>query len=141
MKVINAKGLIMGRLASSITKDLLAGESIVVVNVSDAVISGTLAQEVRRLNSLKHQKSKRNPENSPKYPRVPHLMFKRIVRGMLPKKNSRGRDALHRLRAYPGIPAGVDASQAVTMESISKKPVRATTLGAVCKAFSYDVKA
>lgn len=141
MKVINAKGLIMGRLASYIAKDLLAGETIAVVNVSDVIVSGTLSQEVARLNSLKHQKNKMNPENSPKYPRVPHLMFKRVVRGMLPKKNSRGRDALHRLRAYPGIPANVDATNAITFANIAKKPLRATTLGAVCRAFSYDVKA
>ena len=141
MKVINAKGLIMGRLASKVAKDLLSGETIAVVNVSDVVISGTLEQEVVRLNSLKHQKRKTNPEHSPKYPRVPHMMFKRIVRGMLPKKSSRGREALHRLRAYPGIPANVDAKEAITYEEVSKKPLRATTLGAVCRAFSYDVKA
>ena len=101
------------------------------------LVSGSLAYEVARLNSLKGQKSKQNPEHSPKYPRVPHMLFKRIVRGMLPKRNSRGRDALHRLRAYSGTSVTVDMSKAVRYADIAKKPHKSTTLGAVCAAFSW----
>ncbi|VVB57222.1 50S ribosomal protein L13 [uncultured archaeon] len=137
MKIIDAKGLVAGRLASKVAKELLMGETVSVVNVSDVVVSGTLAYEIKRLNSLKHQKSKTNPEHSPKYPRVPRMLFKRMVRGMLPKKTSRGRDALHRLRAYEGVPVTIDMGKAERPAGLDKKPVKATTLGAVCRAFSW----
>ena len=137
MKIIDAKGLICGRLASKIAKELLAGETIHVVNVSEAIVSGTLAYETKRLNSLKHQKSKQDPERSPKYPRVPRMMFKRIVRGMLPKKSSRGREALHRLRAYEGVPVTLDMSKVERYAEFAKKPAKATTLGRVCESFSW----
>ena len=138
MKVIDAKGLIAGRLASQIAKQLLAGETVAVVNVSDALVSGTLKYEVGRLNSLKHQKSKQDPERSPKYPRVPQMLFKRMVRGMLPKKSSRGREALKRLRAYSGVPVTVDMSKAERYEEIAKRPPKSTTIGAMCRAFSWE---
>ena len=138
MQVINAKGLIMGRLATKVAKTLLSGEEVIVVGVSDTIVTGSLRQEVDRLNSLKHQKSKTNPEHSPKYPRVPHMMFKRVVRGMLPKKTSRGREALHRLKAYSDVPETIDVTGAITYPEFAKKPARYTTLGAICKAFSYE---
>lgn len=127
----------MGRLATKVAKSLLAGEEVMVVGVSDAVVTGSLSQHVANLNSLKHQKRKTNPENSPKYPRVPHMMFKRVVRGMLPKKTSRGRQALHRLKAYSEIPEKFDMKTAVTFPEFAKRPARSTTLGAICRAFSY----
>ncbi|MEB3860287.1 MAG: 50S ribosomal protein L13, partial [Desulfurococcales archaeon] len=41
----------------------------------------------------------------PKRPRSPVRLFKHAVKGMLPKHNRRGREALKRLRAYVGVPA------------------------------------
>jgi len=40
MRVINAEGLILGRLASKVAKMLLEGEEVVIVNAEKAVITG-----------------------------------------------------------------------------------------------------
>ncbi|HML26713.1 MAG TPA: uL13 family ribosomal protein, partial [Methanomethylovorans sp.] len=41
MTIIDANGLILGRLASDVAKRLLAGEKIDIVNAEKAVISGS----------------------------------------------------------------------------------------------------
>jgi large subunit ribosomal protein L13 len=138
MKIIDAKGLVAGRLASKIAKELLKGENIVVVNAAQAIVSGKLENEIKRLNSLKRQKSKQNPEHSPKYPRIPHLLFKRMVRGMLPKKSLRGRQALRRLRAYSQVPQeNIDIAKAERYEEFAKQPAKFTTLGEICAAYGW----
>lgn len=136
MKIFNAKGLIAGRLATQVARALLEGEEVAVIEVQDALLTGSLRAQVDRMHRRRGQKMKTDPEKSPKFPRVPHLMFKRMVRGMLPKRNSRGRDALHRLRAYTGTPAGVDASAAVALPpAILAAGGKRTTLGELCRAF------
>ncbi len=41
MKVIDAKDLILGRLASLVAKELLNGEEIVIVNAEECAITGS----------------------------------------------------------------------------------------------------
>lgn len=45
-----------------------------------------------------------NPARGPFHHRAPSKIFKRAVRGMLPYKTFRGREALKRVRAFEGIP-------------------------------------
>ncbi len=138
MIVYNAKGHIAGRIAAKVAKSLLSGEDVVVLNTKDAVFSGELQAAVNRMNARRKQQDKRDPEKSPKFPRVPYMMFKRMVRGMLPKKTQRGRDALHRLRAYDGPAPGIDEKGAITVPSAIKKLDKSTTLGALCAAFGFE---
>ena len=140
--VFNAKGQIAGRLAARIAKALLAGEEVAVIEVQDALLSGSLATHKDKMDRRRLQQDKRDPEKSPKFPRMPHLLFKRMVRGMLPKKSQRGRDALHRLRAYVGTPADIDAKSAISYKELGKSATLAkkTTLGELCKAFGYSEK-
>ncbi len=103
--VIDADGQVLGRLASIVARRLLNGERIVIVNAEKALISGkplsVLAWYKDRLAKRTHY----NPEKTgPKHPRRPDNIVKRAVRGMLPRKKPRGREALRRLRVYIGIP-------------------------------------
>ena len=41
MTVVDADGVIMGRLASSVAKRLLGGEQITIINAEKAIITGT----------------------------------------------------------------------------------------------------
>jgi LSU ribosomal protein L13P len=43
----------------------------------------------------------------PKYPKTPDRLFKRMVRGMLPKEKAMGREALKRLYVYIGTPPSI----------------------------------
>ncbi len=40
MRIINAEGLILGRLASKVARMLLEGEEVVIVNADKAIITG-----------------------------------------------------------------------------------------------------
>jgi large subunit ribosomal protein L13 len=100
-KVINAEGHILGRLSSVIAKRLLNGEKIVVVNAEKAIITGDKEMVFQRYKEKYDRGSK---EKGPYFPRHPEKIFKRTVRGMLPWKSRRGRDAYRRLRVFMGIP-------------------------------------
>ncbi|MFH1095609.1 MAG: 50S ribosomal protein L13 [Candidatus Micrarchaeota archaeon] len=140
MIVINAKGQIAGRLSARIAKFLLAGEEVAVIEAQDSVLSGTLQAHIARMHLRRTQKDKRDPEKSPKYPKLPHLLFRRMVRGMLPKKSQRGRDALHLFRAYTGTPAALAGEKAVSYPELSKADSlrKKITLGQLCKVFGYE---
>jgi len=103
--VINAEGLVAGRLASVVAKRLLRGERIVIVNAEKAIIIGKRKEIVRRFKRRLAWRTYYNPEKrGPKLPKRPDLLLKRMVRGMLPWKKPRGREAYRRLRVYMGIP-------------------------------------
>ncbi|MCL4378927.1 MAG: 50S ribosomal protein L13 [Candidatus Marsarchaeota archaeon] len=120
VKVYDANGKVLGRLASAVAKSLLNGENAVVINSESAIISGSkqaiLAKYRRRVNL----KEKANPEHSPYWPRRPDLLVKRIIRGMLPYRMPRGKDAYRRLRVYIGVPNEFLKAKPVEVET--RKP-------------------
>jgi len=63
MTVIDANGLIMGRLASNVAKMLLSGEEVSIVNAEQAVISGSKVTTFEAWAGDIHLRSKDN-ENS-----------------------------------------------------------------------------
>jgi large subunit ribosomal protein L13 len=99
--VIDASGHILGRLSSKIAKRLLNGEKIVVVNAEKVVITGEKYMVFERYKERYDRGSK---EKGPYFPRHPEKIFKRTVRGMLPWKSSRGREAYRNLRVFMGVP-------------------------------------
>jgi len=109
MVVIDGDGLILGRLASLTAKRLLAGEHIHIINAEKVVISGS------KRHILEHYLEKRSrgtKEKGPYYPRRPDNIVKRTVRGMLPYKRRRGREALSNLRVYVGVPRELENESA-----------------------------
>ncbi|MFQ5887999.1 MAG: 50S ribosomal protein L13 [Candidatus Hydrothermarchaeales archaeon] len=105
MKVINADNLVMGRLASVVAKDLLKGEEVVIVNAEKSIISGSRKSILEKYAHRMKRKSIINPQRfGPKFPRRPDGILRRAVRGMLPYKTSRGREAYKRLKVCVGMP-------------------------------------
>ncbi|HID40612.1 MAG TPA: 50S ribosomal protein L13 [Pyrodictium sp.] len=120
MKVVDASGLIMGRLASYVAKALLEGEEVVVVNAEKAVISGNRASIFAKYSARRERKSIVNPRrHGPHYPRRPERILKRAVRGMLPYKQERGRRAFKRLRVYVGVPQEYADAEKITFPDAS----------------------
>ncbi|MHC1569598.1 MAG: 50S ribosomal protein L13 [Candidatus Syntropharchaeales archaeon] len=111
--VINADRLILGRLASSCAKRLLNNETIVIINAEKAIISGSKRKTFADYRSMRDKGSK---EKGPYFPRMPDQILKRTIRGMLPYKRKRGRDALARLRVCIGVPEEYSNLQPVTIE-------------------------
>ena len=114
MKIIDASGCIMGRLASSVAKSLLNGEEVHIINAENAVISGSkdmVFGEYISKRNLNH------PRKGPYYPRMPHLMLKRAVRGMIPYQKPKGREAFKRLKVDVGTPLALQKEKAETIEN------------------------
>jgi large subunit ribosomal protein L13 len=101
MVVVDATGLVLGRLASVTATRLLAGEEICIINAEKVIITGSLDNIYDKYLARRHRGTK---EKGPYYPRRPEMIFLRTVRGMLPYKLKRGRDAMSRLRVYIGVP-------------------------------------
>lgn len=99
--IIDAKGLILGRMASIIAKRLLNGEKIIIVNAKDAVISGKRLSIIRKAHEFLQIG---HPKKGPLHPRRPETIVKRAIRGMLPYKTPRGKRAFNRLRVYINVP-------------------------------------
>ena len=99
--IVDATGLVLGRLASVTATRLLAGEEISIINAEKAIITGSQDSIYDKYLARRHRGTK---ERGPYYPRRPEMIFLRTVRGMLPYKLRRGRDAMSRLRVYIGVP-------------------------------------
>ena len=93
-RVIDCDSKILGRLASSVAKLLLNGESITLVNAEKAAISGHESDIVPRYMQKLERQDKANPEHSPYWSRRPDLLVKRVIRGMLPYKQAKGQGCL-----------------------------------------------
>ena len=107
--IVDAEGMVAGRLASLVAKRLLQGEEVIIGNAEKAVIAGH--PRVTEMDFLARVQ-RGDPKKGPFYPRRPDMMLRRIVRGMLPIKKAKGRDAYRRLKVYVGVPEGVDVSKA-----------------------------
>ncbi|MBV0901065.1 50S ribosomal protein L13 [Haloarcula salina] len=98
--VVDARDCIMGRVASQVAERALDGETVAVVNAERAVITG-------RESQIKEKYKKRvdiGDDNAYFYPKRPDGIFKRSIRGMLPHKKARGREAFENVRTYVGNP-------------------------------------
>ncbi len=101
MIVYDADGQILGRLSSVVAKQLLEGEKIEIVNIEKVVISGNKKE---RVEHYQKRVERGDPHKGPFFPRTPVGIFKRAVRGMLPIKKPKGRDAFKNLKAHVGVP-------------------------------------
>ncbi|MFB6078274.1 MAG: 50S ribosomal protein L13 [Halarchaeum sp.] len=96
--VVDARDCIMGRVASNVAELALDGERVAVVNTEDAVITGN---EDDILGTYR-KRAELGSDSGPYYPKRPDRIFKRAVRGMLPYKTDRGREAFENVRLYVG---------------------------------------
>ena len=131
--IINADGMILGRMASILATRLLAGEEIAVVNAEKAIISGTRA---RVFGIYKRKRERGSREGGPFFPRRPDHIIKRTIRGMVPYRRERGHDALKRIKVYVGVPREFAGQEMQTLEAASMKRLgnpQFVTLGTVSK--------
>ncbi len=99
--IIDATNAVVGRLASVVAKKALLGEEIIIVNAEKAVIRGDPDVVFEKYYSLT---KKGNPFKGPFISRRPDLLLRRMIRGMLPIKKPRGREAFKRIKCYIGVP-------------------------------------
>ena len=119
--VIDATGLVLGRMASTIAKRLLQGETIVVVNAEKAVISG------RRLSRVREAKAfldVGHPKKGPFHSRRPDRIVRKTIRGMLPRSKPKGQQAYKRLRVFIGVPEGFKGKETQTIPDAEAEKLR-----------------
>ena len=131
--IIDAKDLIVGRIATVAAKKALMGEEIIIVNCEQAVLTGN-----RKFLIAHYQnKAKRGaPLFGPYYPKRADLIVRRIIRGMLPYKQDRGRTAYKRVMCYLGIPHELSQQKLETIEEANVKKLitrKYLTIGEISK--------
>ncbi len=136
MQVIDGTDMVFGRLASQIAKKILLGEEVYLINAEKIVIKGDPKQIRERYLEKRGLKNKGTPERSPVWPKVPHMLVKRMIRGMLPRKTKRGLAALRRLMVYTGNPKNLKTSleiEGADFDGVS----RHITIQELCRNIGY----
>jgi large subunit ribosomal protein L13 len=135
--VINAEGLIIGRMASLIAKRLLNGEEIIIVNAEKAVLSGKKKSKVLEAKKFLEVGA---PKRGPYHYRRPDRIVRRTVRGMLPYKQSKGKQAFKRLRVFIGIPDELKENKMETLTDASSEKLKCPhfTVGELAREVGWN---
>jgi large subunit ribosomal protein L13 len=135
--IIDAKGLILGRMASIIAKRLLQGESIIVLNAEKAAISGKRLQIVKEAKTFLEVG---HPRKGPYHPRRPDRIVRRTIRGMLPRKKPKGKQAYKRLKVYLGAPKEFEDKEIQTILDASAEKLKSPyiTVGELAKEIGWS---
>lgn len=134
MKVYNGEGLLLGRLASIVAKEALLGEEVRVVNCESIFVSG---DKYNTHDWAKHKQERKGyPLKSAFHSRLPDRFVRRSIRGMLPWKTARGKEAFKRIMCHIGIPDELRKEHQLTIASASKEKLptlKYAKIGDICK--------
>jgi large subunit ribosomal protein L13 len=111
--LVNADGLILGRMASVVAKKLLNGENVIIVNAEKAVISGKKRSKIAEAKEFLEVGA---PKRGPFHYRRPDRILRKTVRGMLPFKQPKGKNALKKLKVFISVPEDLKDQQMVSIE-------------------------
>lgn len=117
MKVIEGKGVVLGRLASFVAKESLKGEEVSIVNCGDVIITGNQKTTEREFAEKRSRFG--HSQKGPKHPATSEKIVKRAIRGMLPNfRVGRGKVAFKKIRCYVAVPKELENIKPI---SISKE--------------------
>lgn len=133
MIIIDGKDLIVGRVATFVAKQALNGEEIKIINCEQMYVTGPK-------EFLKRDAARKRVQGTwskgPFFFRQPDRYVRRIVRGMLPHKTARGKDAYGRVLCYIGSPAEFKDQKItpIPIASIHKvQNLKYMTVAEICK--------
>ena len=137
--VIDADGLVLGRMASVVAKRLLAGETIVLVNAQNVVISGN---KVNLVKEWKEFIKVGGFGKGPVHHRRPHDIVRRTVRGMLPYRIPKGDAAYKRLHVHIGIPDELEKVEKQSLPECHSNNLnhRFVTVGQLAESIGWNKK-
>jgi len=120
--VIDASDTILGRLASYVAKKALKDkDEIVIVNCEKAVISGNKANVFKE---FKEKRDRGDRYKGPFYPRMPDRIVRRVIRGMLPYKKDKGKEALKRIKTFIGVPEEYKDKEKIQLGEFKKENLK-----------------
>ncbi|MBR9679703.1 MAG: 50S ribosomal protein L13 [Candidatus Altiarchaeota archaeon] len=113
MTIIDAKELVLGRMASVVAKRLLLNEEIIIINAELAVITGNRDSIFEK---YKIRRERGHKYEGPFFPKAPHRVVKRTIRGMIDWKSPKGKKAYKLLKVHIGTPAEFDNKPSESIE-------------------------
>ena len=133
--IIDGKNMILGRAATQIAKQLIDGSSVHVINAEQMIITG---DPMSIKEKYLERRRRGSPQHGPFFPIRPDLLVRRTVRGMLPYKTNKGRQAFKNLRTYIGNPnnasAGIDEKKIISLRT------KYMTVGKLSEALGWKGK-
>ena len=135
--VIDADGLILGRMASRIAKRLLEGEQVVIVNAEKAVLSGRKRSKV---SEAKEFLDVGGVNRGPFHYRRPDRIVRKAVKGMLPIRQPKGIHAYRRLQVFIGVPDNLTGQKMGTLADAQAKKLTCSyfTVGELAKGIGWN---
>ena len=109
--VVDASSCIAGRICSHVSKLLLQGKRVTIVNAEKAMLSGNRYKTIDSYKEHLGINSVTNPIHGPFHPRRPDTILSKMVRGMVPKRKPSGLSAFKHLRVYIGVPEGMKGAK------------------------------
>jgi large subunit ribosomal protein L13 len=133
--VVDARDCILGRVASQVAEKAMDGERVAIVNAERAVITGGRDDVM----SVYRDRVRVGSDRGPYYPKRPDGIFKRAVRGMIPYKTTRGREAFENVRVYVENPYDEDATvlEETSLDRLSN--IKFVSLGEISEQLGANV--
>ncbi len=137
--VVDATNCIAGRMCSHVSKLLLQGNRVAIVNAEKAMLSGNRYKVIEQYKEHLEINSVTNPIHGPFHPRRPDTILSKMVRGMVPKQKTTGIEAFQRLRVYIGVPEEMKAAKMQSFEDsrITKPEAYYISMGDVAKQIGW----
>ena len=135
--VIDAEGLILGRMASNIAKRLLEGEHVMIVNAERAVLSGKRRSKV---GEAKVFLDVGGVGRGPFHYRRPDRIVRKAVKGMLPIRQPKGIQAYKRLKVFVGVPDNLKGQKMGTLPNAQAAKLTCPyfTVGELAKGIGWN---
>jgi len=114
--VVDATSCVAGRMCSHVSKLLLQGKRVAIVNAEKAMLSGNRYKTIDSYKEHLGINSVTNPIHGPFHPRRPDTILSKMVRGMVPKRKPSGIGAFKHLRVYTGVPEDMKGAKMESFE-------------------------
>jgi large subunit ribosomal protein L13 len=137
--VVDGTNCISGRLCSKVSKLLLQGNRVSVVNSEKVMVSGNKYEVIESYKKQLEVSSATNPIHGPFHPRRPDTIITRMIRGMVPKRKPSGIQSFKRLRVYIGVPEELKNSAMQTFDDakITRQESFYISMGDVAKQIGW----
>jgi len=113
--VVDCANHMLGRVASTVAKQLVNGQKVVCVRTEELCMSGSLFRNQLIFGKFLIHRGSTKPSRGPNHYRSPARLLYRTIRGMTNHFKERGQAALGRLKAFEGCPHPYDKVKKVVI--------------------------
>ena len=137
--VVDATNCVAGRMCTKVSKLLLQGNRVSIINAEKAMLSGNRYKTIELYKEQLEINSVTNPVHGPFHPRRPDTILSKMVRGMIPIRKPSGLNAFKHLRVYIGNPRELENKEKRSFDDIkiTKGPSYYITIGEVAKQIGW----